>query len=513
MVLYSDGGSYKGNPAPCGGGVHGYIYDLIPNKKGIGLSKTAITQSGYIPTDNIEKHKLTLLTEYDITEDDLNESLKDFSIYDENKDTKKPILYQVTIKEYCNFLKPSNGIGTNNQAELLGAITSLNFFFNSPIKYCLLYTDSQYVLDTIKNKEDIIARDYKKKDNNEISNKELVIELYQALDKVNSKDKHIYFRWIAGHSGFIGNEMSDKMATMAAASSNHLQLGYRQDNETVDLSSIDTPFKNDKSNHPFLSMDRFYFNPSRGSSEAKYYLGNLGNMEEDTHVGKEVSDAALAIVSLRDKDDILEFVKDTQKKWLATMNHHDDVLVAGFLSTISTSTAYNDLIRYRDYYIDSTGRNRPDLFLLDGKNKPLTLVMDPPFLSMRTLDQFHFLENKVNTFIKGEYKGKTIDITDHFYSNSEKKCELKKEINDKIKYIDIPLSSSDISLKELRLTLGIDLPLRNTLKRLESYFPKITLLIWSEDSMIAEYATVIELNTGEWCIWMASYSANRFQKQ
>ena len=518
MVIYSDGGSYQCNPAPCGGGVHGYIYDAIPNKKGIGLAKTTVTQGGYITNDIIEKNKLTLLTEYDITEEDLHGSIKDFSQYD--KDKKKPVLYQVTIKEYCNFLKPNDGVGTNNQAELLGMITALKFFLKSSIKYALIYTDSQYVLNNITKKEEIIEKNYITSTNKEISNKDLVIEVFALLDQIKANNQYVYFRWIAGHSGFIGNEMSDKMATMAAAASNHLKLGYRENNDTVDLSTTDTPFKNDKTHHPLLAMDRFYFNPAHDRSQGKYYLSNLGDKEEDTHIGKEVADASLAIVSLQENDSILEYIKDTQQKWLSTMMYNLDVLVAGFLSNITTSTFYNELIRYKDYFIKSSDRKRPDLFLLDSKNKPLTLVLDPPFLSMRTLNQFQILEQRANAILDKSYKGEIIDITDYFF-HTEKKYTLKSEIDGKIKYIDIPIdykgeaSPANSSTRtgkgkvKIRLTFNIDIVNRNTLKRLESFHPTISLLVWSKDDVVIEYATMIQLNTGEWCIQMASYANNK----
>ena len=85
--------------------------------------------------------------------------------------------------------------------------------------------------------------------------------------------------------------------------------------------------------------------------------------------------------------------------------------------------------------------------------------------------------------------------------------ELKNEISSTLKSVDIKLDNHG-DKKKITLTLGIDLPKRNTLKRLETLDPKVTLLIWKIDESLYGYATIITTKDNEWGIWMASYSGN-----
>ena len=103
---------------------------------------------------------------------------------------------------------------TNNRMELTAAIEALSFVYRlKTTNYKLIiHTDSKYVINGItkwvlgwektgwigKNKKDILNQD-----------------LWKKLSKL-VKDKNIEWKHVAGHSGIVGNERADFLATMNA---------------------------------------------------------------------------------------------------------------------------------------------------------------------------------------------------------------------------------------------------------------------------------------------------------
>ena len=97
---------------------------------------------------------------------------------------------------------------TNNQMELQGAITALEFLSthkqSTPVD---LYTDSKYVLDGItKWIKGWKKTGWKTKDNKPVKNQ----EFWQQLDPLNSSN--IRWHWVEGHSGDPDNERCDAIA-------------------------------------------------------------------------------------------------------------------------------------------------------------------------------------------------------------------------------------------------------------------------------------------------------------
>jgi len=111
------------------------------------------------------------------------------------------------------------------------------------------------------------------------------------------------------------------------------------------------------------------------------------------------------------------------------------------------------------------------------------------------------------------------DITDIFFIKETKKY--KKElievlkINDELinekEYINIPIIKT-IEDRELTvncpLLLGLDLPPRNNLKKLESLNPTIKIMTWGNNTKL-EYAIIIE-SIGDIGIWSNYYSNTIF---
>ena len=105
-----------------------------------------------------------------------------------------------------------------------------------------------------------------------------------------------------------------------------------------------------------------------------------------------------------------------------------------------------------------------------------------------------------------------VDITDDFYLKEtlqgRKKTIPKQSLHQAIKvgtaYVDIKVEHRGQPVK-IRLNLGIDMPDRNCLKKLEGLKPKITLLSWSESESAMRYAVAVEC-TAATSIWCGYYS-------
>lgn len=485
VVLYTDGGTHQSNPGPYGSGIHGYTYTFQKPKKGIGLANVIPTQLGYL-----DKKTTTPLDPESLDSDTLLHS-------------KDPI--SVTVDSIINVFESNDDIGTNNVAEVKAMIYALSFIVKHKKEYdkFMVYSDSEYVVKAIEGRlEKWVKSNYIGTNGQPIKNREYWESLYHLLQDI--KDINIEVSWIKGHDGLFGNEMADKLATIAA---NKSATGIKDIKEII---SDNTYFNDTLDIHPLLNSKRFYFNPSHTPVPGRYYLGELGDGEDDISVGKEISDASLAIVQLKDNDIVLEAIKQKQKDWLIRRDYNSDCIIAGSLDSISTKSTYNDFYRYQEDLLKVPERHRPDLFHL-LTNKPVTLVLDPPYLAMRILDQYIFLEEKARQFLSKESHDKIIDITNIFYQEEKDKkgnskgIILDPNLSNKIKSIDIDLE--DTHPGKITLTFGIDLPNRNILKRLETHHPKLHLLVWNVDPSVLGYATIITTKDDEWAIWMASYSS------
>jgi ribonuclease HI len=78
--------------------------------------------------------------------------------------------------------------------ELTAVINALKFFNNNTYSKCIIYSDSQYVINTINN-------NWKRNKNN---------DLWEQLDSLISSN--IKFVWVKGHDGNEMNEKADKLA-------------------------------------------------------------------------------------------------------------------------------------------------------------------------------------------------------------------------------------------------------------------------------------------------------------
>lgn len=100
---------------------------------------------------------------------------------------------------------------TNNRMELTATIKALEYL-KGVDEEIILYTDSSYTINGItKWVEGWQANNWTKRDKTEVLNR----ELWEELITVTS-GKNIVWKHVAGHSGMIGNERADSIATSFA---------------------------------------------------------------------------------------------------------------------------------------------------------------------------------------------------------------------------------------------------------------------------------------------------------
>ena len=109
---------------------------------------------------------------------------------------------------------------TNNGMELMAAIVALEHL--KPGTSIVMYLDSQYVrkgiTEWIKGWK---SRGWKAASGQPVKN----VDLWKRLDAAVSKHSKIEWKWVKGHSGNLGNEMADTLATSGA--------NLRKDKDTV----------------------------------------------------------------------------------------------------------------------------------------------------------------------------------------------------------------------------------------------------------------------------------------
>lgn len=108
-------------------------------------------------------------------------------------------------------LSGSEADTTNNRMELLAVIKALEYL-KKPWKVIVVYTDSKYVKDGITQwlpgwKKNGWRTSAKKPVKNQ--------DLWERLDKVASQ-LNVTWGWVNGHSGDLGNDKADELATKAA---------------------------------------------------------------------------------------------------------------------------------------------------------------------------------------------------------------------------------------------------------------------------------------------------------
>ncbi len=449
-VLYTDGGAQP-NPGLSGWAGHGYIFNDVPVKKKY-VSNINITEFGY--------------------------------------STEK--LDNVDVIKFFNFLG-SEGINTNNASEINSLYYSLNKLLEEGIEYVHIYVDSEYLRRGILEwSSKWIRNNWVREDGNPVSNQKEWKRLLAVLEVYKENNIGFDIEWIKGHSGDVGNTIADTLCNIAI---NYLRDG-RNPGEDYRYYEPYLYWEEKPERHPYLYFKRLFFNSSSKSPIGYYFLED-SDLKEEKYIGKKHNNTTYSVIKLNDPIAMIEEIKQKQNSVAEDFN----VVMLLKLDKIYNPAVYQYLKEYGTASLYRANNYSVSLNYLD--NKPITLELDPPGLSLYAMQSFKYMEDILNSYLENTIQHTVIDITDKIYV---KEIKNKKEIyvlNPKIKP---GLAHTEIQIEHkgrtfnIKLIIGGELLPRNNLKRLESLNPSIQLILIddTENSFSFMVLTNSSLGVGIW---------------
>lgn len=171
--------------------------------------------------------------EFEQTETNVIEVFTDGSTFNNGQKNKMQfggIGIYFNQKKYPSISECLYGKITNNIAELKAIITAIDFIkeqkdFDKQKTHIHIYSDSEYTINCIiKWSKTWEKNGWKKKDKKDISNKELIIKLYNYYNEYKIKFIHVKAHTSEPkdpllHNIWYGNKMADKLATDASKKS------------------------------------------------------------------------------------------------------------------------------------------------------------------------------------------------------------------------------------------------------------------------------------------------------
>jgi len=487
LIIYTDG-SGMFNPAMSGFGIHMMIGLETDKPVGI-LGKYFLTTQGFV-LRNIFKNKALI-----------KEELKHLNPFPNDRDYNSEII-PMNLGPVLDIYGSINLSSTNNQGEMDAVIVALKnldrmITDDYDIKDIVFLIDSNYVLIYMKK----ILLNILDMETVTI-NTEKVAELKELLDDVSNK-YNINVNKVKAHSGDLGNEKADDLATMGVLS--------RSRNNSIDDIVEFIRVEKDYFKDVKIDFDLFPFKQlftfSLESVENKNTYYGL-NYKDITDIGKKINSVTYSIVKNKQPVEILNKVTNIVDNVLGSTRYPYLILMAN----LSNRIFLREYMRYGENYI--TTKKTPMMTVNSIDKKTLAKILTEPGLSIMVTDMFNHLEYEMDNFINNKLSNKyeVFDITDLIYLTEKEKTKILPEfINDKyiIKY---KYSKDGFRNTTIRIHSGLDLPARNNLKRHESNNPKV-YLITLLNKTILEYKTVIVLNNEDYIYTSNIYANKIFLKQ
>ena len=496
MVAYTDGGA-RPNPGAVGSGLFGYLYEVTEPEKAKPLKFT---------DGEVIKYAYPAATGFVYCS-------RDGTPTSNGRRSGEPVKPEYFIEIAQSF----SGQYSNNFAELNALYNAIRVAREHGVKKLHIVSDSNYALNTcsvwaLKWK----ANNWVKVDGGEIKNLDLVKALHEDYNKAIAEGIVFTFEWIKGHRGHPGNMEADDMATIGVLKSRH---GI-DDGTTYYFKPKDyTEPKRDR--HPLMSLKRMYINRERErNTPGLYMMADPG--KDDNLIGKPISEAVFSIIKMKEPVELIESILDAQGRYLQDFNitmmiKMDDVYTPDAFRTI---TAHGEHCMYKDIKRSNV--------VLPG-NRPMTIERTPVGITMRAIDAINGLET-IMTHHAGLVDGtiteesnhlqmKIHDLTPELYSTVESRSP--KDNGTKTVFTsDIAVGQKDLSIKlelddkeiSMLLKLGLDIPDRNALKRLETSNPTVHVITWRDSSVSFRYASVISCDEG-CAIWSNYYADRLFPKK
>lgn len=480
-VMYVDGGCRSGYHDPNmkygGWGFHGYTYDI-----------------GKIPK--------TLRTKKDVP------TIKGYQI-----GSDYPLQEHVTVTGYIDGWGSLDNKETNNSAELSGFKRALEQIKSMDIKKAHFLLDSEYVLKGITEYYPRWeANNWYNSSGKPVQNKTLWIDVANTYNDIKS-NIDFSMAWVNGHSGNLGNDRADVLATTAVF------MGRNGDvnKEKIVLSPIAKYRQPEVNINRIFQKHRWYFNthPEPAMSRDGRYVYNCGSHgPDDTLVGKRTHDSTACVIYTKEQQHVLETVRQQHIKLIP--NDLDDLCMM-HLDTVLLPRVYQSIIEDGPNVLSIATRKSGYKGLCTAEDKQVTKVCDPPGLTFRLIEVHNFLQNQLDDFIDG--KQVTTDITDQFYmKTSVKKKKVEEEISvcllqpgqRTIKLdVNVGHQQKGYFIYPVKMTIGLDTPSREMINALGPRNPKVSAVTWMVGDKAFRYAIVIEADE-DIIFWMGKDSSLQF---
>lgn len=501
-VIYTDGGCRPNQDGIGGWGMHGYCYRKQPAKAGIGLKDWVATPVGYVSKESsFSAEEGAWVSEFT----------------DHTYDISKKPLPNVEILNYIDGFGSLLPTSTNNHAEATALFRALVYVldFNktaeSPITDLFILADSEYVINGFtKWLDNWVAKNFTKDDGGKYANEETWLSIAKLKEECKTNGITVRMKWVAGHSGDIGNDLADYHAT-----NGHYAGVKGEYYELVESTPAKGYWNPPNNTHPLLTHSRWYFSTSSPNPDISntghhiYHIGAHG--KEDDFAGKAISDASFAVLYLIEPIPEFEAIRQYQYKLEQPNFHH---VVATRLDNLNKPTIKKAIANHGDLLLRST-KNRNDIIVdtpFLEKEVGLTREFKPPKIATRLIDVLNEIESLLNDSISSTGPLMRVDITDTFFDRSEKggkkKVSLKKNITNTLKSIvlnaDLNLLEKEVN-ENITVSFGIDLPSRNNLAKLTDENTRLELVCWPISSKAIRFGTFLHHN-GEYGFWCGPYS-------
>lgn len=543
IVLYTDGGSRPTN-GNGGSGVHGYTWDSNIAYRGVGLSTHVLTPIGY---ENKSEAPAAFSQELKA-----KPALGELGVAEF---MDKFCRHRITPVSFYDHAFPWEWGTSNNVAEMLAMVHGLRKaveYHKSKRKLDCIFVryDSKYVGEVVMdNMETWVANNWTLASGEETKNVQEVIQLLTVVREIEDLGIYLGRKHVRGHGDCPGNNTADRFATSAVFMS-------RDRNMTpVSIeSSIEQYWKSGSDQrHPLLTHRFMYFdNHARGRERGVYYVGNQGR--EIDLLGKRESDGAYGVVRMKQSHVVeVENVVDKQHSLPivaeAVVMLDLDVVYGEhyrFLTTLGTlylrqiNDYRNDLITQNKVQVTReynpamlAHRVYDNIFKLESilnsyLNEPHTLQITditPTFFDMEeakikgkgkknaaesysvaTDEEVSAGVNVIGVSAMQEiakaFEGNVAIGDIHSTTKSQVAdaanftFKIKDDVIVGINFIDVVgkfFGEDKQPFEEVvRLNMGIDLPVRNAVRKLADLNPKISLVTWRVGVDFHNYAVVID---------------------
>lgn len=388
--------------------------------------------------------------------------------------------------------------GTNYKAELQAIIYTLEHIVrvakegNILVGDILIKSDSSACVNLINrlvSGEELDLTKYKSSD---------LLEKITSLIKLLRNENKIVAEHVYGHSSSLGNIIVDRLAYLS-------WLGNEDWKEEVYIVEEKDNFFNPIELPEYLNFKNIYFvnGHQDTSTPSPYIVMDYGKTET---VGDKTGDVCMGSVFVENKDDLVETMIKSHLQ-----DGDDGVIFSIDLNNLKD--VFTKILYTFNKEKVLTKNNRPrHLTVLE--ELPIVNTIRPSGLAKQLLSKFNFSFDLLDIYkTKKELNLiKPIDITELFFRKKEKAKKDKYELLLSQKDNEVLVETNGLKIP---ITLGVDIPNRNYLKKFERATEiEILLYLITVSEKVYSYSILTKFKTEEnevIGIW-ENYFSNRIYK-